>query len=113
MAGVRRGRRLRVGRAETGIVSLDEIDKIARRSENPSITRDVSGEGVQQALLRRTGARATRAILEEVLLNVMYELPSRDDVAQVVITRETVLGNVNPTLVPRGRPEPGPREKSA
>jgi ATP-dependent Clp protease ATP-binding subunit ClpX len=43
----------------------------------------------------------------------MYELPSRDDAAQVVITRETVLDNVNPTLVPRGRPEPGRREKSA
>ncbi|GAA0424643.1 ATP-dependent Clp protease ATP-binding subunit ClpX [Acrocarpospora corrugata] len=67
----------------------------------------------EQALLRRTGARATRAILEEVLLNVMYEVPSRDDVGRVVVTRDTVLDNVNPTLIPRDVRASGHHEKSA
>jgi ATP-dependent Clp protease ATP-binding subunit ClpX len=54
-----------------------------------------------QAILRATGARGLRAIMEEVLLSVMYEVPSRKDVARVVITSDVVLDNVNPTLVPR------------
>ncbi|WP_136520481.1 ATP-dependent Clp protease ATP-binding subunit ClpX [Cellulomonas telluris] len=68
-----------------------------------------------QALLRGTGARGLRAIMEEVLQQVMFEVPSRDDVARVVITRDVVLDNVNPTLVPRevGRDKRTPREKSA
>jgi ATP-dependent Clp protease ATP-binding subunit ClpX len=54
-----------------------------------------------QAMLRGTGARGLRAILEEVLLNVMYDVPSREDIAKVVVNAEVVRDNVNPTLVPR------------
>src|SRR6187397_862950 len=53
-----------------------------------------------QAILRATGARGLRAIMEEVLLNTMYELPSRQDVNKCVIDEEVVRTKVNPTLVP-------------
>lgn len=78
-------------------------------------TDDAVAAIAEQALLRRTGARAARTILEEVLLNVMYEVPSRDDVARVVVDRDTVLDNVNPTLIPRDRPGPAtePDERTA
>ncbi|CAL9527647.1 ATP-dependent Clp protease ATP-binding subunit ClpX [Streptomyces sp. enrichment culture] len=56
-----------------------------------------------QAILRGTGARGLRAIMEEVLMSVMYEVPSRQDVGRVVITEDVVRSNVNPTLVPRSR----------
>ena len=64
-------------------------------------TDEALGEIADQALKRGTGARGLRAILEEVLLNVMYDVPSRSDVARVVVTEETVRDTVLPTLVPR------------
>lgn len=56
-----------------------------------------------QALLRGTGARGLRAIMEEVLQPVMFDVPSREDIEKVVVTKEVVLENVNPTLIPKGK----------
>jgi ATP-dependent Clp protease ATP-binding subunit ClpX len=64
-------------------------------------TQDALEAIADQALLRATGARGLRAILEEVLLDTMYELPGRSDVGRVVIDADTVRTKVNPTLVPR------------
>ena len=67
-----------------------------------------------EALKRGTGARGLRAILEEVLLEVMYDLPSRTDVEKVVIDRGVVLDKVKPTLVPRAAAtESTPRPRRA
>jgi len=75
---------------------LFELDGVELEFEQPAL------EAVaDQAMLRGTGARGLRAIMEEVLLSVMYEVPSNPDAARVLITREVVLENVNPTIVPR------------
>lgn len=77
-------------------------------------TDDALGAVADQALLRGTGARGLRAILEEVLLSVMYDLPSRTDVEKVVIDEQVVLEKVNPTLVPRtAATEPASRPRRA
>ncbi len=64
------------------------------------VTDDALVAIAEQAMRRGTGARGLRAIMEEVLLDTMYELPSRTDIAQVVIDAEVVRDRVNPTLIP-------------
>ena len=77
-------------------------------------TEDAVTAIADQALLRGTGARGLRAIMEEVLQQVMFEVPSRDDVEKVVISGAVVRENVYPTLVPReSRSKDAPHEKSA
>ncbi|GGM18287.1 MULTISPECIES: ATP-dependent Clp protease ATP-binding subunit ClpX [Micromonospora] len=75
---------------------LLELDGVELEFEPPALEAIAD-----QAMLRGTGARGLRAIMEEVLLSVMYEVPSNPDAARVLITREVVLENVNPTIVPR------------
>jgi ATP-dependent Clp protease ATP-binding subunit ClpX len=64
-------------------------------------TQDAIDAIAEKALERGTGARGLRAIIEEVLLQVMYDVPSRGDVGKVVVTREVVLGEAAPNLLPR------------
>jgi len=78
------------------IFELDDVEL--------EFTEDALEAISEQALLRGTGARGLRAILEEVLLNVMYDLPSRQDIGRCVIDRSVVMQKVNPTLVPRTEP---------
>ncbi|HET9691194.1 MAG TPA: ATP-dependent Clp protease ATP-binding subunit ClpX [Acidimicrobiales bacterium] len=75
------------------VFELDNVELV--------FTDDALEAVAEQALLRGTGARGLRAILEEVLLEVMYDLPSRSDISQCRIDRSVVLERVNPTLVPR------------
>ena len=74
-------------------------------------TEDALGAIADQAMLRGNGARGLRAIMEEVLLDVMYDLPSRKDVGKCVIDTATVLEKVNPTLVPRVPEKPKRAER--
>src|SRR5690349_14111773 len=92
---------------------LFELDGVELDFDRPALEAIAD-----QAILRGTGARGLRAIMEEVLQSVMYEVPSRKDVARVVITADVVRNNVNPTLVPReprtiGKNDGGRHEKSA
>ncbi len=75
------------------LFELDEVDL--------EFTDEAIDAVAEKALERGTGARGLRAIIEEVLLGVMYEVPSRGDVARVVVTGESVLDEESPTLVLR------------
>ena len=86
------------------MLEMDDVELV--------FTPDSLEEISEQALKRGTGARGLRSILEEVLLNTMYDLPSRDDVHQVLSDREVVANKVNPTLVPAREPAE-PTEKTA
>ncbi|CAA9357949.1 MAG: ATP-dependent Clp protease ATP-binding subunit ClpX [uncultured Frankineae bacterium] len=85
---------------------LFELDQVELE-----FTEDALEAIAEQAIKRGTGARGLRAIMEEVLLSVMYDLPSRGDVSKCVVNREVVLEHVAPTLVPRDAATPARRER--
>ena len=112
--------------AHVQVTTADIQDALARRRlgygrgarmkfELDEVTLEFTDEAIRavavKALERGTGARGARAILEEVLLHVMYDVPSRDDVSKVVVTEEVVNDDVAPTLIPREAE--GRKKKSA
>jgi len=66
-----------------------------------------------EAIVRNTGARGLRAIMEETMLNVMYDIPSRSDIAECIITKDTVLKKAEPILLPLTDVKNQKRKKSA
>jgi ATP-dependent Clp protease ATP-binding subunit ClpX len=95
------------------------VKQYSRLFELDGVTLEFTPDALEaiadQAIKRGTGARGLRAIMEEVLLSVMYDIPSQGDIAKCVVNREVVLEHVNPTLVPRDAAAPvrQRREKSA
>ena len=71
-----------------------EIDEVELEFEE-----DALREIAKKAIERKTGARGLRSIIEGIMLDVMYDLPSRDDIAKCIITKETVLQNSDPKLI--------------
>lgn len=72
--------------------------------------KDAIIEVAKIALKRKTGARGLRAILEQAMLDVMYEIPSNKKVNKVVITKDSVLGKESPKLLEGPRTKEGPQE---
>lgn len=87
---------------------LMELDGITLSFEEEALAAIAA-----EAIVRNTGARGLRAIMEETMLNVMYEIPSLSDIAECVITKDTVLKKAEPILVPLTDEKNQKRKKSA
>ena len=75
-------------------MKLFEIDGITLKFEDEAFCAVA-----KLALERQIGARGLRSIMEDVMMRLMYEMPSRDDVAEIVITKDYVTGNGEPTVI--------------
>ncbi|MHB1654024.1 MAG: ATP-dependent Clp protease ATP-binding subunit ClpX [Desulfitobacteriaceae bacterium] len=87
---------------------LLELDGVALEFKEDALTA-IS----EEAIHRNTGARGLRAIVEEVMLNAMYDLPSRTDVTKCVVTRDVILKKEEPLLVTADKAKKGKKEESA
>ncbi len=87
---------------------LMELDGVTLEFKDAALTSIAT-----EAIRRNTGARGLRAIVEELTLNVMYDLPSRSDVTKCVITQEVVLKKEEPLLVMADKVKKGKKEESA
>jgi ATP-dependent Clp protease ATP-binding subunit ClpX len=87
------------------ILEMDGVELIISEGALRAIARE--------AMVRRTGARGLRTVIEEIMLNIMYEIPSRGDVKRCIITEETVTQRVEPLLLTAGDLKKMPKEKPA
>ena len=87
---------------------LMELDGVTLEFKDAALTSIAT-----EAIRRNTGARGLRAIVEDIMLNVMYDLPSRNDVAKCVVTQDVVLKKEEPLLVVADKPKKGKKEESA
>ena len=87
------------------LFNLDEVEL--------EFTPEALDEIADQAINRGTGARGLRAIMEDILLSVMFEIPSRSDVSKVIVTKESVVDRVAPLTVVRDAPKRERKDKSA
>lgn len=87
---------------------LFELDNVELEIEDAAIERIA-----EKAIERKTGARGLRGILEDVMTDVMYELPSRDDVRKCIVSKEMIDKDVEPKLVLIGEDDPGEHDETA
>jgi ATP-dependent Clp protease ATP-binding subunit ClpX len=87
---------------------LLELDGVALEFKDDALTAIA-----EEAIRRNTGARGLRAIVEEIMMNVMYDLPSRTDVTKCVVTKDVILKKEEPFLVTTDKGKKGKKEESA
>lgn len=84
---------------------LFEMDKVALEIEDEALI-----EVAKKAMIRKTGARGLRSILEKVMMDIMYDIPSRDDIEKVIITKECVTENKDPYVILKKTKKQTPEE---